>query len=117
MTIGELIALPFQLLALIPLFFTELFKWVMDLPVQYLIGAVIVGFIIYWVTKLIGKSLEIYNEKTSDSQKETVNKSMSTIGKLLGYLWKGFLILFFTFAFGLILLDIFSPGFLKSWNS
>ena len=117
MTIGELISLPFQLLALIPLAINELFKWVMDLPVQYLIGAVVVGFIIYWVSKLIGKSLKIYDEKTSDSQKETVNKSISTIGKLLGYLWTGFWILFFTLSIGLILVSIFAPGFLDSWNS
>tara|TARA_B100000963_G_C22256394_1_gene506519 strand:+ start:122 stop:475 length:354 start_codon:yes stop_codon:yes gene_type:complete len=117
MTIGELIALPFKLLALIPLFFVELFKWVLDLPAYILIGAVVVGFIIYWVSRIVDKSLKIYNEKTSESQKETVNKSMSFVGKLFVYLIKGFWILFFTFGIGLILINIFGGGILDSWNS
>ena len=117
MTIGELIALPFKLLGLIPIFFGKLFAWMLSLPAYILIGAIIVGFAIYWVSRLISKSLEIYNKKTSDSQKETVNKLISTVGKLLGYLWNGFWILFFTFVIGSILLDIFAPGFLDNWNS
>ena len=117
MTIGELIALPFQLLALIPVLIIELIKWVLDLPASILVGAVVVGIIIYWVFKIVAKSLDFYDAKTTPSQKETVNKSISNIRKFLVKLWHWFIILIFAIAIISILLNIFAPDFLNNWNS